>query len=152
MSYGAWKPFSPYKTFSLLGARAGYWRGYGNDFYVTPTRTSVDDFSIYISVTGCGNYKISYTNLTPIVNGKFKFTGAYYASGTFSSPTSASGMLGLSYFYIPGCGYVSGGPYSWSATWRSSAQPDPAMEAQPYLLLRELETPIIGPFTVEPAP
>ena len=152
MTQGTWKPFSPYKSFTVLGARAGYWKGYAYDFYVAPSRTSVNKFSIYIYVNGCGNYKITNNNLVPVVNGKFRFTGTYYASGTFSSQTGASGMLGLKYFYIPGCGYVSGGPYSWSATWRSSAQPDPLMDAPSLLLLPELDAPLVGPFTVEPLP
>jgi hypothetical protein len=152
LTQGTWKPFSAFKSFTVLGARAGYWKGYGVDFYVTPSRTSVQNFSIYISVSGCGNYRITYPVLVPIVNGKFMFTGTFYGSGSFISATQGSGQFGLTGFYIPGCTYVSGGPYSWSATWLSPDQPDPSLASPPVLLLPGLDAPFLGPFTVDPAP
>ena len=111
---------------------------------VPATASTVNNFSIYIYVYGCGSYQITRTLPAPIVNGKFNFTGSYYVSGTFGTITSVSGQLGLKYYYIPGCGYVSGGPYSWSATWRSADPLDPATPAQPTRLLRDAEAFFFG--------
>jgi subtilisin family serine protease len=107
------------------GPTAGFWRtdSQGVEFYVTTDQASVADFAAYITVSGCGDYKITHTSLEPISNDQFSFGGSFYASGTFSSETAASGVTGLNSFLIPGCGFVSGGPWPWDATWRSSAQP-----------------------------
>lgn len=96
------------------------------EFYVTSNRSYVDDFAIYISVSGCGNYKITHTRQESINNDQFSFSGSFYASGTFNSATTANGTTGLDGFYIAGCGTVSGGPYSWSASWQNSSQPSAA--------------------------
>lgn len=121
---GAWMSYSAYKPFTV-SPKAGYWGGYGLEFYVTPDLASVDNFAIYISVTGCGSYKITHLPLVRIanINGRFAFGGSFYASGTFSSPTRVSGQLGLNMFYIPGCGYLKGGPFSWSGSWKNPSQP-----------------------------
>jgi hypothetical protein len=109
--------------------RPGYWR-YANDMemYVTPDSTGVRRFAIFVTVDDCGGrtYKIYRTVRDPIANNRFSFSGSFYASGRFNSATTASGTTGLRSFYISGCGYVTGGPWSWSATWRSSAQPTAA--------------------------
>jgi hypothetical protein len=120
---GAWWSFTT--TGSTSGPTAGFWKSSNGatEFYVTPAQTSVKNFAIYISVTGCGSYKITRTTEVPIVSNQFSFSGTFYASGTFDSTTSAHGTLGLSSFYISGCGSVSGGPYSWTATWQNSSQP-----------------------------
>jgi len=113
------------------GPTPGFWEGYGMEFYVTTDRAYVDNFAIYISVQGCGNYKIIHTPLESISNNQFSFGGSFYASGTFHSATSASGTTGLDNFYIQGCGTVSGGPFSWNATWQNSSQPAPVrLEAE----------------------
>jgi hypothetical protein len=66
------------------------------------------------------------TTPVPIVNKKtFSFTGTLYASGTFDSPTTAHGTDGVSSLYVYNCGYVTGGPWSWTATWQDSSQPAP---------------------------
>ncbi len=106
------------------GPTPGFWESYtGEEFYVTTNRANVDNFAVYISVSGCGNYKITHNPLEPITNNQFSFSGSFYASGTFNSSTTASGTDGLSNFYIPGCGNVSGGPWSWNASWKNSTQP-----------------------------
>jgi subtilisin family serine protease len=107
------------------GPTPGFWRtdSQGVEFYVTTDRASVDNFAAYITVSGCGDYKITHTPLEPISNDQFSFSGSFYASGAFSSETAASGTTGLDSFFISGCGFVSGGPWSWGATWRSSGQP-----------------------------
>jgi hypothetical protein len=111
------------------GPDPGYWLG-GNaqapdfvEFWVTPDRASVEQFTIYINVDGCGSYQIWRTVPSTIANNSFSFTGSYYASGTFSSQTTASGSVGLDSFYISGCGNVSGGPVSWEADWTNNSQP-----------------------------
>jgi uncharacterized repeat protein (TIGR01451 family) len=108
------------------GPTPGFWEGSGMEFYVTSNRSYVDDFAIYISVSGCGNYKITHTRQESINNDQFSFSGSFYASGTFNSATTANGTTGLDGFYIAGCGTVSGGPYSWSASWQNSSQPSAA--------------------------
>lgn len=101
---------------------AGFWdSGTGDEFYVTADRTNVDDFAVYISVNGCGNYKITRTTPVPISGNQFSFTGSFYASGTFNTTTSASGQDGLSGYVISGCGTINGGPWSWTATWQHAA-------------------------------
>jgi len=105
------------------GPTPGFWEGSYEEFYVTPAGTHVDDFAIYISVNGCGNYKVTSTDLDPISNEQFTNGGAFYYSGTFDTSTSAHGSEGLSNLYIPGCGYVSGGPWDWTATWSNGSQP-----------------------------
>lgn len=101
---------------------AGFWdSGAGDEFYVTADRTNVDDFAVYVSVNGCGTYKITRTTPVAISGNQFSFTGSFYASGTFNSTTSASGQDGLSGYAISGCGTINGGPWSWTATWQHAA-------------------------------
>ena len=101
---------------------AGFWESTtGDEFYVTTDRSNVDDFAIYINITGCGSYKITHTTPVPIASNQFAFTGSFYASGTFNSTTSASGQDGLNNYSISGCGTVNGGPWSWTASWQSAA-------------------------------
>lgn len=121
------------------GPTPGFWESStGDEFYVTPDRAFVADFAIYITVNGCGNYKITHTVQEPITNDQFSFTGPFYASGTFNSATAASGTDGLTNFNISGCGLVSGGPWAWNAAWQNSSQP-------PFL-----PVDLIGPETAVP--
>jgi uncharacterized repeat protein (TIGR01451 family) len=105
------------------GPTPGFWKDSGTggtEFYVTSDRASVSQFAIYVSLEGCGDYKITKNVLVPISNNQFSFSGSFYASGTFSSQTAASGQSGLSSFG-PICGYLwNGGPWPWTATWRNS--------------------------------
>jgi hypothetical protein len=88
------------------------------EFFVTADRAYVGDFAIYVEVLpDCGVWKITHLTQEPITATSFSFTGPFYASGTFSSQTAASGTLGLNGFPIPECGLVSGGPFTWSANW-----------------------------------
>lgn len=92
-------------------------------FYVLPDRASIKNYAVTINVGGCGTYKITRTTVDAIVNNQFAFTGSFYASGTFSSSTAATGSVGFNKYNISGCGEVSGGPWSWNATWKNSNQP-----------------------------
>jgi subtilisin family serine protease len=106
------------------GPQPGFWEEVPiaySEFYVTADRAHVDDFAIYIYVSGCGSYKITHTPPEPIVNDHFSWGVTYYASGTFSTSTSCSGIYGLDSFYIPGCGYVSGGPFSYTSEWQHAS-------------------------------
>ncbi|MDO8674300.1 MAG: hypothetical protein Q7O66_23065, partial [Dehalococcoidia bacterium] len=48
-----------------------------------------------------------------------------------ATTTTASGMVGLSSFPITGCGNVSGGPWSFTYTWRNGTQPSsPASQVE----------------------
>jgi hypothetical protein len=105
------------------GPEPGFWEGGSVEFYVTSDRSNVDEFAIWINVPTCNiyGYKVTHSAAEPISNDAFSFSGSFYASGTFSSSTSASGLTGLNSYYIPGCGYVgSNGDWSWSATWSST--------------------------------
>lgn len=123
MAEGVWMNYSPYKSFKLFPAKPGSWKGQGLEFYVINSTPKVDDFAIYISVTGCGIHKVTHYPLAAISNKRFSFTGSFYANGTFTTPSKAQGMLGLNRFYIDGCGYVTGGPFPWTATWKNGSQP-----------------------------
>jgi hypothetical protein len=116
--------FNSHSTSSYFEPTPGFWEGAAEEFYVTPDGGSVDLYAIYVSVDGCGNYKI--THLTPvpaIVSNQFWYSGSFYFSGTFDTSTTASGTEGLNFFDLYGCGLVSGGPWSWSANWVNSSQP-----------------------------
>ena len=140
MVNGVWQPYSEFKSFKVIfSPKAGLWKGPGLDFYVDPQQTRITNFSIYISVTGCGSYKITYRLTIPIVNqitySTFSFWGAFYGDGTVSKTTQASGTLGLNYYHIKGCGYLKGGPFSWNASWKNATQPT--------AVIQETLTPIL---------
>ena len=107
------------------GPTPGFWADppTGDEFYVSTDRANVVNFAIRVDIKGCGRYKITHTTSEPITNNQFSFSGAFYASGTFNSDTSASGTLGLNGFTIPGCGTFSYGPAPWNVTWQNSSQP-----------------------------
>ena len=128
-SYGTsgWSNVQSVVVAGPSGPTPGFWQEdntYGcpgcSEFYVTSDSAYVDDFAIYVSVSGCGSYKITHTTPEPITSNHFSFGTSYYASGTFSNPTTCSGTYGLSHFYIPGCGYVSGGPWDYRSVWKHS--------------------------------
>jgi len=103
----------------------GFWESStGDEFYVTQDRLFVDNFAIYISVTGCGNFKITHTTPLAITGNQFSFTGSFWGSGTFGTATTAHGQDGLNSYYIAACGRaISGGPWTYDATWQNSSQP-----------------------------
>jgi hypothetical protein len=152
MTGGVWQTYSPFKPFSIqLLPKAGLWTGPWMGFYIAPNQTQLSDFSIYVSITGCGNYKITHKPLTPIVNRAFSFGGTFYAQGTVDSMAAMHGTLGLNYFYIPGCGYLKGGPFSWKATWKNTTQPSVIISdtLTPVLVESMLNLPDNGGYTVE---
>jgi hypothetical protein len=112
-------------TTVALGPTPGFWESTtGDEFYVTPSGTYVTHFAIYISVSGCGTYKITHVSPDSLItSNQFSYSGTFYYSGTFDSATAAHGTDGLSSFYISGCGYVTGGPWSYNAVWKNSTQP-----------------------------
>jgi hypothetical protein len=120
----SWGVFLPLVMLSHPGPTPGFWQHADGwmEFYVTADRVHIDDFAIYVKPEGCGYYWITHTVPEPILGNSFSFSGPFYASGTFGSQTTASGSLGLDAFYISGCGYVTGGPVSWTASWQHSAQ------------------------------
>jgi hypothetical protein len=155
---GRWQSSSPSLAFKISPAKPGFWQGQGMEFYVTTGSPNVDNFAIFIRVTGCGNYKITYKSPVPISNKQFSIKSKLYANGTFSDFTRASGKMGLDNLFIPYCGFVTGGPYPWEAVWKNSSQPTMAVEATDGLtitlipdlqLFPELQLPSDS-FTVEP--
>jgi hypothetical protein len=114
---------------SPTGPTAGFWESdTGDEFYVTPDQANVDNFAIYLDVSGCGSYKITHLPLEPIVGNQFSFGGPFYASGTFDSTTSAHGTDGLSSFFLDRCGPLNDISWSWTATWKNSSQPTSVIE------------------------
>jgi formylglycine-generating enzyme required for sulfatase activity len=104
--------------------KPGSWAGGGVDFRVTSGSRYVDDFGARISLPGCGTVTIRKNTPVSIVNGSFSFTGSFYASGTFGSATTASGVVGLKDFYVQGCDtYTAKGP--WTATWKGAGEAAP---------------------------
>ena len=140
---GVWKNFSPYKIFTIKPT-PGHWLGKSFDFYVSNNRAVVH-FSIYVYIYGCGSYRITHTNSIKIVDNHFEFTGTYYANGTFDSLTTAHGQFGLSDFYLPGCGYLTGGPFPWTADWEGRSQPA-LLQTQgfPVVIQQQIE-PVLAP-------
>ncbi len=142
-AYGAgpWSSQQQVVVQTTSGPTPGFWESStGDEFYVTADRAYVNDFAIYISVPNCGSYKITHLIPEPISDNQFSFSGSFYANGTFSNPTSCSGQDGLDNFYIEGCGYVDGGPWSWNATWQYNALSFmPAKVVEP-----DVVTPVTG--------
>jgi uncharacterized repeat protein (TIGR01451 family) len=123
-SYGdsGWSSVQPVSVQPPSGPTPGYWMGSFVDFYVTSDGANVSDFGVYVTLSGCGNYRIYHTTPVPISNNQFSFSGALYASGAFHSSESASGTVGLT-GVGPICGqYWNGGPWTWDASWQYSAQ------------------------------
>ena len=130
------------------GPTAGLWEGFGMEFYVTPDRANVDNFAIWVDVPSCGvTLKITRTSpLNPITNDQFAFTGSYYASGTFNSATTASGLTGLYNYLSSYCGmYLTGGPWAWDATWSNSSQPT-IMQVEATPVIMEAVLPSVSTF------
>jgi len=145
-----WADYSLSKAFIESPAKAGFWNGSGVEFYISKTNGRVKNFAIYISVNGCGDYKITHSPFIKInSNAKFSFAGPFYASGTFSSLTKGKGLLGLNNFNIPGCGYLTGGPFVWSTKWKNNSQP-PAFSAAAYILPGITTIPEPDIFTMKP--
>jgi hypothetical protein len=84
---------------------------------VTADQQYADDFTIYVDVPTCGVYQIIHNPPVPIINHSFSFSGPFYGGCTFNGQTVCSGIAGLSDFPIAGCGYVTGGPWGFTASW-----------------------------------
>ncbi|MGC1375068.1 MAG: choice-of-anchor Q domain-containing protein [Anaerolineales bacterium] len=125
MVNGVWKDYGPYQIFTVAAPKAGFWSGTGTEFFVTPDHANIDNYAIYINIPACGIYnrKLVYIPFVPIINNAFTHKGSFYFSGTFTSPTISKDSMGLKRYYIAGCGYVSGGPFSVTNTWKSSRKP-----------------------------
>jgi hypothetical protein len=113
------------------GPRAGYWQSLDQafEFYVTSNPAQVADFAVYVSVPGCGNYKITQTVPSAIANNQFSASGAFAFSGAFDSETAAHGTAALDNYFIQGCGGVDGGPWPWTAGWVNGTPP-PTFQAE----------------------
>ena len=148
-----WKIYSAFKNFNiLLIPKAGYWGGTFNDLYVTPERNVVTNFAIYINVNNCGQYKITRTVPVAIVNNYFSFNDSFYANGRFDSTVNGYGTVGMNHYYIAGCGYIVGGPYSWTAGWENETQPSMMLDAQRIPVWLEPQLPAVseaGAYLVE---
>jgi hypothetical protein len=130
---GQWRGYSSYKVFTISAPLAGYWKGGPNysEFYITPDRGYIDNFSIYVTVYACNiyNQKFTYTPLVPLTYNKglsrleFGHSGTYYFGGFSKSTTTAYSYFGMGGYYWPGCGYLSGGPYASNPAWVNNTKP-----------------------------
>jgi hypothetical protein len=126
---GVDKPYSAYKTFAeVYWPDAGKWdNGYYIQRFTVPTsRRYVKNFTVGITVNGCGSYNITHSS-AKVSMSKFAFTGSFYANGKFSNEQHAAGKYGFNNFYIAGCGYISGS-MPWSTYWYSSLSLMPVTE------------------------
>jgi hypothetical protein len=115
-------------AFVVTPAKPGFWKNPWLQFYSLNTKPQVKNFSVYVSVYGCGVYKITYTKAVPIKPNKtFAFNkGGFLANGTFVKPKNAQGQVAFNNFLLSGCGYITGGPFDWNATWKNKSQPKAA--------------------------
>jgi hypothetical protein len=121
---GTWWSFSI--AGSPTGPTPGYWQSdnTAHELYVNTSSNAVKNFAVYVNVPGCGSYKITHLIDEPIASNQFSFGGDFYvSSGTFTSATTATVTDGLSNILIEGCGYVSGGPWTRSYSWKDGTQP-----------------------------
>lgn len=139
---------TPTATQISSGPRPGFWEDTVNpgqpDFTVTSDRKYVKAFSIYISISGCGNYKISRTSDMLITNNSFSATGSFSINGTFNSETSSSGTWKLTNFTITNCGTINAGPISFAAQWQRAAAQGNDPEAKTYCLQVDPIRPVEG--------
>jgi hypothetical protein len=125
MVNGGWRDYSAYRTFSVdLPPEMGFWRGSGTEFFVTGDHNMVNNFAIYVNIPACGltSLKLVSQTAVPIVNDKASQTGELYFDLNFNWNIS-TGTFGLQNYPIPGCGYVTGGPYTANAVWKNGSQP-----------------------------
>jgi hypothetical protein len=109
---GAWWSFTTWKP------TAGSWTtSSGVSFTVSSDQTTIEPFTGLFR-PGSG-YLVLFGHNTPIVNGQFSQTSAFYYSGTFDSPTTAHGAVGLNNYCTGPSSCYTGGPYTWTATWAS---------------------------------
>jgi len=125
MINGTWNSYSPYTDFSISPAKPGLWLGPAVGFYVSESKPLVTYFTVAIKVTGCGKYLVTRKKGAALdfTTKTFSFSGSYHATGTFTTSSKGNGTLGFSHYFILGCGYISGGPYKWSAKWSDNSQP-----------------------------
>jgi subtilisin family serine protease len=140
---GSWSPFSAFKAFTVNATdnpQAGFWSGPFEEFFVTPDQSFVDDFATFVS-GACGDIKITRATPVAIANNQFSFSGSFYASGTFDTATSAHGTDGLENYFIPGCGFIDGGPWVWTATWQNADQALEILEGPADVLFKLISEP-----------
>ena len=109
----------------------------------------MEKFAVYFNVSGCGTYKVTRKAAVPITDKKFLFNGGFAGEGTFTLSSAASGTDRIYYLYIAGCGYVSGGPWNWSAAWSNSSQPSAADSAA--LAPGFVPAEVVAPEAAQPA-
>jgi hypothetical protein len=130
---GQWRGFSGYQAFLVSAPLAGFWKGGPNysEFYITPDRGYIDNFSIYVTVYACNiyNQKLTYTPLVPLTYNKgfnrleFSYSNSYYFNGYVYGKTTGHSTFGMNGYYWPGCGYLYGGPFQSSPVWGNRTQP-----------------------------
>lgn len=144
-SSSVYLPFAVKNNQSFL-PKAGYWQSPpSHDFYVRPDRTAVLNFGIAFSIPNCGDFKIILPGPFPIVNNRFDFQSVLYASGVFSSETTASGFDGINNLYIAQCDVtITAGPFAWNATWQNADQPIPTAQIVDDPLVQRIEPGTVG--------
>lgn len=115
--------------------KAGSWKGSGSDgvisyvitFTVTAGGTNVTSFKVTFDDPGCeivrGN--VTATSLYPIASGSFASAarGNPMFSGSFDTETKAHGTSRVTGYESDACGESEYEEASWTASWKSVAQP-----------------------------
>jgi len=125
-TYTPMPTYTPYPTHTSVptatpteracAATVGYWRDGWLEFWVTD-RCRIKDFTVYVTAEGCGNWWIKHLVDEPINDSSFNFQGSYMANGTFIDSTHCKGRVNIQNFYLPGCGWVSGKIWDYTASW-----------------------------------
>ncbi len=125
---GTWLPYTRYQKFTLRAPLAGYWDNGPFAFYVSPDRVKVYNIAMTVRVDPCGAYRLTHPSALLIKNGSFEYTSTSlsfdggFGPWTAIEPRDAYGFVTLKNYFIPNCGYVSGGGV-WNASWVNSSQP-----------------------------
>jgi hypothetical protein len=135
--------------------RTGWWESTTGleKFYVRDDHASIERLTIYVNVPICNppNREVIYPGPVSIVNKQFFFTGSIYANVTFDNLfTTATGRDGLNNHVIPNCAIVSGGPWDFTATWKSATSivlPIPRVGSGPYMVTPMLPSGKFHPVT-----
>ena len=108
----------------VTGPTPGFWQEGGGwvEFYVSTDRQRVENFAIYVDVTGCGGYVITQLVPTAIAGNGSTFTGTFYGSGTLDFADRGERDRRPEQFQYRWLRPRHGGPWSWTASWVYSVE------------------------------
>jgi hypothetical protein len=121
-------------SFQTSAALAGHWSGItGSDsfrvsFFILTDQANVSHFTFfYAHACVTEGYTVDGIQRSIADNSFSGTNGDFIFSGTFDSPTTAHGTVGITNLYLgcpaPNEHWTAAGPYSWTATWQDASQP-----------------------------